>query len=192
MTRKVDNTTRKMQTPTLVDIVMLGMPGGIERQESAGQRQLLESDQLPTRILSGTEAEFLALGFTFGAHDESDPIFRPATFPTGWKRGRSDHAMWSYIVDERGIRRVSIFYKAAFYDRSAHMGLCNVGRELSTQALYGDDPITADTLRLDAITPEERAELVDGLDRMQSDITESPTIYGKYANRLADCRALLT
>ena len=31
--------------------------------------------------------------------------------------------MWSDLVDDKGRKRTSIFYKAAFYDRSAHIGV---------------------------------------------------------------------
>ncbi|HET6636794.1 MAG TPA: hypothetical protein VFH77_17385 [Streptomyces sp.] len=105
-------------------------PGGtsraIEEQEKAGQAQVVNSDQLPTNLYGQSEADFEALGFTFGDLDPSDPLFRPATLPDGWKREASDVDMWSYIVDERGRRRVSVFYKAAFYDRRAHAGLLAV------------------------------------------------------------------
>ena len=43
--------------------------------------------------------------------------------PEGWKREASYHPMWSHIVDGAGKQRVSIFYKAASYDRKAHMSL---------------------------------------------------------------------
>ncbi len=44
--------------------------------------------------------------------------------PAGWKKISTDHAMWSNLVDDKGRKRASIFYKAAFYDRSAHLQLC--------------------------------------------------------------------
>ena len=105
------------------NFMVASTPGGIEAQEKAGQQELVNSDKLPTRFNCCTQEEFEALGFTFGDEVEGAPIFRHATLPAGWKREAADHDMWSYIVDETGTRRVSIFYKAAFYDRSAHMSL---------------------------------------------------------------------
>lgn len=105
------------------------MGGYIEGMEADGQRQLVNSDRLPTsnrRVGCDSDEAFLALGFTFGAPDPDDPLFRPATLPPGWARQASDHSMWSYIVDEHGRRRVAIFYKAAFYDRDAFMRLESV------------------------------------------------------------------
>jgi hypothetical protein len=103
-----------------------GMLGGateyITGMEARGQRELVNSPQLPTNTRN-TDADFEALGFTFGDPAPGDPMFRDATLPEGWTRRASDHDMWSYIDDAEGNERVAIFYKAAFYDRSAHMYL---------------------------------------------------------------------
>jgi hypothetical protein len=55
----------------------------------------------------------------------SDPLFVRAKLPEGWKveDGKDDYGFWNYAVDPDGYRRVSIFYKAAFLDRKAHMGI---------------------------------------------------------------------
>jgi hypothetical protein len=116
----------------------------IEAQERAGQTQLVHSDRLPTDLRSPRE-EFEAVGFAFGEPDSRDPMFAPATLPDGWKREGSDHAMWSYILDQYGRRRASIFYKAAFYDRSAHMGLINVSGYVRECAYQGTPIVTDDT-----------------------------------------------
>lgn len=104
----------------------VGMLGGTEEyitgMESAGQRQLVNSTQLPAEMRPSREA-FEALGFVFGEPTPGDPLFVEATLPTGWKKRGSDHAMWSYIDDENGIERVGVFYKAAYYDRKADMHL---------------------------------------------------------------------
>lgn len=154
----------------------------IEEMEAAGQQQLLHSDRLPTNA----HGDFEALGFTFGDPDPNDPLFRPATLPAGWTREGSDHAMHSYLLDERGIRRVDVFYKAAFYDRRADMYVMNVGRSLVTQAIYGDgepggpwDKLTADELA------DARAEA----ERYAQDAAEYPDIY---AHRLPRVQTLLT
>jgi hypothetical protein len=128
---EIDNTTKRMKDPVEATTFLLeavandGAPGQIEAMEAAGQRQLVNSDRLPTD-LRGDRAEFEALGFTFGEPDKDDPMFCAATLPPSWKREGSDHAMWSYLTDEHGRKRASIFYKAAFYDRSAFMNLTGV------------------------------------------------------------------
>lgn len=142
---------------------LLGSLGGtspyIEGLEAAGQRQLVTSDRLPVEIKHGTDAEFTALGFTFGDPDPADPLFRPASLPEGWTRQDSDHAMWSHIVDANGRRRASIFYKAAFYDRRAFMSLETPLGDVH-RLLYGEitalpvDDWTTPTVWIDILTRE--------------------------------------
>jgi hypothetical protein len=109
----------------LGESMVTGSPSSfIEGQERSGQAQLVNSDRLPTD--HGNDAPWLALGFTFGDPDPDDPLFMPATLPAGWKRQASEHAMGSVIVDMLGRERVSVFYKAAFYDRKAHMRLVSL------------------------------------------------------------------
>ncbi|MER7361851.1 hypothetical protein [Nonomuraea wenchangensis] len=103
-----------------------GTSGAIERMEAQGQRQIVNSDVIPVRINSGSEEDLTALGFKLGGKVEGDPLFRYAVLPDGWKRQGSEHAMWSHIVDELGRKRISIFYKAAFYDRDAFLGVMTV------------------------------------------------------------------
>ncbi|MER6575771.1 hypothetical protein [Nonomuraea sp. NPDC001023] len=121
-----------------------GLTGSIARMEAQGQRQIVNSTVLPARMNYGTEDELIALGFKLGDKVEGDPLFRQVTLPNGWKREGSDHAMWSYVVDELGRRRVSVFYKAAFYDRGAFLNVNTVygyvGECLSEQRQpIGDD-----------------------------------------------------
>jgi hypothetical protein len=125
------NTTKRMKDPVYRALMFDGTanpgghPGMIEQQEKDGQRQLVNSDRLPTDY-KGDRAEWEALGFTFGDPDPDDPLFMPATLPSGWKREGSDHAMWSHLIDGLGRQRAAIFYKAAHYDRSAFMRLVTV------------------------------------------------------------------
>jgi hypothetical protein len=128
---------------------LIGALDGSDRyiadMEAAGQWQLLHSDRLPVEILDGDESDFVSLGFTFGESDSQDPLFRPASLPEGWQRKGSDHDMWSYIVDRHGRRRVSVFYKAAFYDRRAHMRL-NAPEGEVHRLVYGEfaEPVIDD------------------------------------------------
>lgn len=106
----------------LDNAIAASTPGGIEAQEAAGQRQFVASETLPKNLMHGTTREQLvALGIVFG--DDADDLFVKATLPPGWNKVASDHSMWSYLHDEQGRKRASIFYKAAFYDRSAHICL---------------------------------------------------------------------
>lgn len=95
-------------------------PGGIEAQEKRGQAALVASTNMPKEMHPGREA-FERLGFAFG--DVVDDLFVQATLPPGWTRAATDHSMHSDILDEKGRKRVGVFYKAAFYDRKASANL---------------------------------------------------------------------
>ncbi len=103
-------------------------PGGIEAQEAAGQKVLVQSDTLPIKgLLSqpfyGGPKDFAKelhkLGLIVG--DAVDDLFVRVQLPNGWKKEAGGGSYWSYLLDTKGHKRASIFYKAAFYDRSAHM-----------------------------------------------------------------------
>ena len=96
-----------------------GNSSAIENQEAQGQTQFVESMQLPTEIRGKEILE--KAGVKFGEPCPDDPIFCNAELPKGWKKQATDHSMWSDLVDENGTIRAQIFYKAAFYDRNAHM-----------------------------------------------------------------------
>lgn len=120
------------QFPPIVHLVgSMGHPPGkagftdyIEKMEAGGQRQLVASATLPTQLNGCTEVQLRALGIELGpVPTTGDTLFRSAKLPEGWKLVPSGHSMWSNLIDARGFSRASIFYKAAFYDRNAHMSL---------------------------------------------------------------------
>jgi len=94
-----------------------GNPGAIEAQESRGEEELLASAILPTNVHGREKLE--AQGVMFGEPLPDDPLFCYARLPAGWKKRATDHSMWIEIVDNEGTVQAKIFYKAAFYDRSA-------------------------------------------------------------------------
>lgn len=96
--------------------------GHIERMEAHGQRELCASSQLPRERSEETTKALTAWGVVFHGNGEDD-LFERVTLPSGWSKQSTDHAMWSNLVDDKGRKRAAIFYKAAFYDRSAHMGV---------------------------------------------------------------------
>ncbi len=98
------------------------LPGGIEAQEARGQQELIQSEELPATCRPSWEAAE-KLGIKKTGKAAGDPLFVCAELPKGWKKVSTDHSMWSKIIDEKGVERASIFYKAAFYDRDAFMTL---------------------------------------------------------------------
>lgn len=121
MANHVRNTTAEIESNPAAGVATC-LPGGIEASEARGQAELVRSSVLPAEM-GDQRAAFEALGFKFGAPVDGDPLFIHAELPPGWSKAPSDHDMWSYILDAKGRRRASVFYKAAFYDRSARMSL---------------------------------------------------------------------
>lgn len=142
----IENTNEhKSLEKLLLTAMVTGGDSLIENQEAAGQCQLIHSDKLPSDVNAKGRAELEGVGFTFGDPDPSDPLFMSAALPAGWVRKATDHAMWSHLLDEFGRRRVSIFYKAAFYDRAAYMDVVSLAAYVRTQILQGQPVVTDGT-----------------------------------------------
>jgi len=92
-------------------------------QEADGQRSFVNSETLPTDMQGNAKAVLEAAGVKFLGVVEDDPMFQYVELPKGWKKAATGHSMWSDLVDDKGRKRAGIFYKAAFYDRSAHLGV---------------------------------------------------------------------
>lgn len=143
----------------------------VDMQEAAGSKDLLCNDVLPIKgtltpgvrsvDISKIKTELESIGFLFG--EMEDDIFVKVKLPDGWyKESQSNY--WSYLFDDKGRCRASIFYKAAFYDRSAHINW--IGR-------YSTVVLTHDNLKLyydealkraDAGTLKIKGCIVDGYD----------------------------
>lgn len=101
-----------------LNLSIASTPGGIEQQEAQGQRNLIKSTTLP---IDGDWDTLTRWGVIQG--DKSDNLFCHCTLPQGWTKVPTDHSTWSNLVDDRGLVRAKIFYKAAFYDRSSHLSI---------------------------------------------------------------------
>jgi hypothetical protein len=116
---KIKNTEREGALDMLFEAMIAGTAGGtIERSEARGQQEAINSQQLPTDGLEKVASE---LGITVHSMTEGDELFSDVTLPDGWSKRATDHAMWNDVVDESGAIRAVFFYKAAFYDRNAHI-----------------------------------------------------------------------
>lgn len=122
----------------LDDFIIASTPGGIEAQEAQGQKDFVASTSFPKKMRPSKES-YEKLGFVFGK--DIDDIFIEAQLPKGWKKEGSDHSMWSYILDDKGRRRVSVFYKAAFYDRNSH---ANIDGRYYVTSIYSDSALADD------------------------------------------------
>ena len=138
MSKTVTNTTKHHG---IGDVLSMGIMGGdgraIEAMEAEGTRQLAQAEVIPRDLgYQGSEQVLTALGFVLGDGVPDDPVFRFAKLPPGWRWKRTDHSMWLELVDAKGSRRGMCFYKAAFYDRSAHLSLSS---RFELRQEYGED-----------------------------------------------------
>ena len=118
MKQRITNTTKHEVRP---DWLMDGNPDAILAQEAKGQEQLCQSTSLPKDCSPELRKTLEAAGVVFGDAIPGDPLFVRVTLPDGWEKRATDQSMWSDLVDGSGKVRAAIFYKAAFYDRSAFM-----------------------------------------------------------------------
>lgn len=169
-----------------------GLLGGTDRyiteMESAGQRQLVNSTQLPTEMNSGTDDDLRAMGFELGDPNDGDPMFRNVTLPDGWSKQATDHAMWSKVVDEHGRARLKVFYKAAFYDRRAFINVqAPVGYMWD---VIGGEPLVLDDTwaTRDALRAEAEKYRADNAGRAERYGDED----GYYAEQVAAADRLLS
>lgn len=120
----------------------------IERQEARGQQEIINKQRLPKKvnshalsndiffagvsndmdydtrneiternIINFTKTQYERMGIKI--IDEYDDLFYNVVLPDGWKVEATDHTMWNELIDNKGRKRASFFYKAAFYDRDA-------------------------------------------------------------------------
>ncbi|MES2211324.1 MAG: hypothetical protein V4515_14270, partial [Chloroflexota bacterium] len=132
--RDITNTTKDLPGNLLLGIV----PGGLQVQEAIGQREFVGSAQLPRDGLLGEwRSKWEAVGVRMADAEAGagDPLFWHVTLPAGWTKQPTDHVMWNDLRDERGRVRGRIFYKAAFYDRSARLTMVS---RFSCERVYGD------------------------------------------------------
>ena len=92
---------------------------GLEAVQNAEQNRARSACRLP-RDMNPSQETFEAIGFKF--EDIGDDVLFQATLPEGWTL-ESDGGYWTYLIDEKGNKRGSYFYKGAFYDRNGHMNL---------------------------------------------------------------------
>lgn len=160
----------KQQDPfaMLIEAMAIGTDAMITRQEAQGQRDLVNSAVLPKRGIGCTREQIAAMGIVFG--EDADDIFVNVTLPDGWKKVPTSHSMWSDLLDAQGRKRAHIFYKAAFYDRNAHMSLC---RRINVTRRYGEDDRVSATVERDGVALFETTPITQGHDRAYFDAIDA-------------------
>lgn len=108
----------------LESLVTGDVSSSIERQEKQGQQALLQSQNLPRQSPHWEKLtiEQLYAAWNIAILREVDGLFFAVQLPEGWKITGEEHPLWTRLLDEQNRPRALIFYKAAFYDRSAEIG----------------------------------------------------------------------
>lgn len=137
------NSNEELQGFITLIRAMSGEQNVLENMEREGQQNAIRRVQL-ARNLQPNKEIWEQLGFKF--YDiEGDNVLCNATLPEGWSLEATEHSMWTNILDEQGRIRGQMFYKAAFYDRSAHMSLkqryniCTDYAEEKVDVYFGND-----------------------------------------------------
>lgn len=124
---KIRNTTKEVHDNPVFGLLE---SMNIEGAEKRGQRELVESCQLPYKACGGTYSkpsyeevvtEYAKHGIKVLQISEEDDIFVDVELPKGWKKQYCESQYWSDLLDHNGRKRASMFYKGAFYDRSSHL-----------------------------------------------------------------------
>lgn len=195
MTEGITNTSTQSPLDHLGGSLVMGPSEYIEHTEKEGQRQLVSSQLLPAQARGLTSEwgwnELEALGFRKGEPVDGDPLFVHAEMPEGWTKQAADGAFWSYLVDERGVKRAAIFYKAAFYDRKASMTLTKPGYELVTEVIYGEGPVELPEL-WSVLTDDERKQGAEAIALYEENGRTHPDIYREQAERAGQLGELIT
>lgn len=178
----IEDASRRPSELHLLGMMADGPSGYVEGLEADGQRQLVDATELMPRNAPWSALE--ELGFASPTPTD-DKLFVRTRLPEGWRKVPSDHPMWSYVEDERGLRRVSIFYKAAYYDRRADAHVVDVGRELASVDLYAepDGPHHRDAAdphpSWNALTDAERRDYLAEVDDYLVRCKRHPEVYGR-------------
>ena len=97
----------------------------IENQERRGQTDVVRNQRLPKKgnsydtqsDIEPIKVQYESIGIQ--VIDEHDDLFWNVRLPEGWEIKATDHSMWNELFDNKGRKRATFFYKAAFYDRDA-------------------------------------------------------------------------
>ncbi len=154
---KVTNTSKRPR----LEWLMGGNPNAIEAQEAQGQKELVNSSQLPSKVNSprgvNIEEQYALMGIKVIGKTQGDELFLDVELPNGWKKEATDHSMWNKLVDDNGRERASFFYKAAFYDRDAFV---NFSTRYNWNSKYYDEKIENDNVKTAVVKDNATGEIL--------------------------------
>lgn len=99
---------------------MIGGVSAIENQSRREQVKVRNSSKLPIKCNFTSSKDYYKILKRMGIKiiNRDDDLFYNTEIPDGWHK-ESAGGYWSYLIDDKGRKRASMFYKGAFYDRDA-------------------------------------------------------------------------
>lgn len=134
--------------PNMKDVELYGLmalttgdPGAVNSlMQSDGQSVAAQDSksevELPRIMHAETRLALEEQGVVFIGPKPDDNLFVMATIPDGWSFKKTNHYMYTDLLDSKGRKRASIMYKPEFYDRDAKLSAVPRFR---SQQIY-DDP----------------------------------------------------
>ncbi|MEO5949169.1 MAG: hypothetical protein ABIP74_02090 [Candidatus Saccharimonas sp.] len=130
-------------------------------------------------------------GLGFEVLDPQPAGYQPRTtsfvrvrLPEGWSLVQSPHAGVRHIIDELGIRRVTLTDNGQSWDRYVSTAILKQGVDISRRLCYGDDDL--ETVKWSSLTAEEQSEVKEGLRYYVAEGEEAPHVYAKTAATATD------
>jgi len=100
------------------------MTAVLEAQQKRDVENIVETQLLPIKHGDGKEKEqneyrnwLQVSGIT--VVEQYDNLMMRVLLPEGWTFKRDAGGYWTYVLDEKGRKRASFFYKSAFWDRES-------------------------------------------------------------------------
>jgi len=127
----------KLQAGMILALAMGGEDAGtaVDIVTGMGTRAFQADESLPTQgspinpqyihddeARANHEKSWAATGIEFGEATSKD-MFVPVKLADGWKKVRTDHPLWTHLIDDKGRIRAEIFYQSAFWDSEAFIRL---------------------------------------------------------------------
>ena len=113
-----------------MDVIAVKKAGILNSVATMGTAMTKEHVNLLTKltknivlIFDGDEAGIKAMKRSAQMLSSLKIIPNPVVLPDGWEIKATEHTMWNEVLDDKGRKRMTIFYKAAFYDRDAFANL---------------------------------------------------------------------
>lgn len=90
--------------------MLMGLIGGRDSMDRLAHSDLARDSLIPADIEPGQREALERAGVSFGAPDERSPRLLRVVLPEGWKIVKSDHPMYSNLLDDAGRARATIAY----------------------------------------------------------------------------------